>query len=759
MEVTWRDSDYDFYPKTIDGGGDNYTRFSNIDGNIYGADTESVQLSDRYEVQCFTFSSLSKGEQIVYTKEKENVLPVFLEWFLTEYEDELFKSSHHFIYYHNLEYDWLQLVKNDERLLELAKIGVSPAEDISLFKVGKFRVKMKKNSLFVGSSPHVKLSIGRGRDKISINIYDTFSFFPSSLARIGKTLGLEVEKMERQEDIGKIDYRTISDSDEEKQYFEKYSKVDALVTRLAGEKIRDLHRVAGMTKIRPSSPSYAIALLYHMMDETQSIVTGIHDKSIMQLILDTYRGGRTGGIYHGQVKNLSVWDFHSSYPASMLSLPSFSKEMIYYRLTEEELQLDNVLSIIRETGNAFVRISGTETDNKYPSLLTTHNGKLTPIFGEFENHSTTGYEFCVGVQSGGLVDVVVHECVVCIDTEENPFLPFNVFATNAYKRKEASIKDSVEYISAKLALNASYGKLIESRAQTMLGATDAKDYLPYIEGMEKEFGNYYYNAYAKALEEGQRLSDIYDGLMTELNDSFEDEALEDMELKMFGDYTISGRIYGRFVTPAAASLITGQSRARLLCAMKALGALYWDTDSVFTTGLSNDPIVINEKLLVTNDWLPTNAVPVRVGEKLGELDCEAMSGDGYLAGVKRYYITYMDKGEQKVKKATHGIPALPHHLTEEIIQSLSLGTNYRYESKPRPQKAKESKRSEDIGSFMSSWFESQFNLDNRLDWERLDSGWTGTVKALKDMDIQREYTNEEIEQFHFTLNELKDTNT
>ncbi|WID10851.1 putative DNA-directed DNA polymerase [Lysinibacillus phage phiG2] len=755
MELNWRNDTYEFFPKTITGGKDRLTQYSNIGGNIYGADTESVQLDDRYEVQCFTFSAESDGESLIYVPERDNVFPTFLEWFLTNYEHELFDYAHHFIYYHNLEYDWLQMIKNDHRLLEMAKIGVSPSEDIKLFQVKDFHITLKKNALFAGSAPHIRLRIKKGRKAFTLYIQDTFSFFPGSLEGIAKDLNLGIEKMTRQLDIGQVDYRTMKDgeNDGEKEYFEKYAKVDALVTRLTGERIRELHVQAGMTKIRPSAPSYAINLLFHMMDEEQSIVTGVHDESIMQLILDTYRGGRTGGIYHGKVDNISVLDFHSSYPASMLPLPSFSPSMIYARLDEDELELENVLEILKETGNAFLTISGREVDSKYPSLLTTYNGKLTPIYGEFENISTTGYEFYVGVMSGGLQDIVIHECVVLLDTEDDVKLPFNVFAKSAYQRKQDAIKASVEYISAKLGLNASYGKLIESRSQTLIGASDSRDYLPYIEGMEKEFGNYYYSKYDTALQNGQRLIDIYDDIMDELEQSFEEDVRENMKVKMFGDFSISGRVYGRHVTPAGASLITGCSRARLLCAMKALKAIYWDTDSVFVPNLVCDVDAINETLAITNDWLPMGTVPIRIGEELGELDIELANGYGYLAGTKRYYLDA--ETAEKPKRATHGIPALPKDLTKDIIQALATGQNFKYESKPKPLKAKESKTPEDIGSFVAKWFDSQFRLDDRLSWERGTQGWDGNVRPFVEMPIQRTYKDEEIQQFYFALDDMK----
>jgi hypothetical protein len=260
--------------------------------------------------------------------------------FLKTYFDDLSEhGNHHFIYFHNLEYDWLQLVKNDPLFLELARIGVSPGEDMDLFRFDGFRIKLKKNALFAGSAPHLKLRIEQGSNKnrkgFTLYIFDTFSFFPSSLAKLAKDLKMSVEKMERQDTLGKVDFRAIPDEDEEKIYFEKYAKIDSRVTQLAGEKIRDLHRAEGMTKIRASAPAYAIASLFHGMTDEQVIRTGVNHQGIMQLILDTYRGGRTGGIHHGRVDNISVLDFHSSYPASMLSLPSFNADMQYIQMEGE----------------------------------------------------------------------------------------------------------------------------------------------------------------------------------------------------------------------------------------------------------------------------------------------------------------------------------------------------------------------------------------------------------------------------------------
>jgi hypothetical protein len=739
MNITWRDAEYDFQPLFLQGGKDKVSAFSNITCPIFGADTESVQLPGRYEPQCFTISDPQAGERLVYLPEDDFSLYYYLEDFIYEtvenYLAQDIKQCFH--YFHNLEYDWLQLIKKDPKLLEMAKVGVGLSTDYELFKIKNYSIVLAKHALFTGSAPHFTIQIRASKkEKLAIHFRDTFSFFPGSLAKLAKDLKLEVGKMERQEDLGQIDYRGMPDEEEEKEYFETYAKLDARITRLAAEQIRDLHLHAAMTKIRVSAPSYAIHRLYALMPEEAQIRSGVDDPKTMQLIFDTYRGGRTGGIYHGKIEDVTVADFHSSYPASMCCLPSFSPRMEYVSLEGDDLSVENVMAVCAETGNGFFRVSGIEHDAEYPGLITTINGKLTPIYGEFQNMATTGVELYTAWKSGTLDITQVHEGVVLLDMEEEPFLPFRTFAETAYTRKAASEKGSVLYTSAKLELNASYGKLIESRSQTMIGASDNRHELPYLESMEKEFAQYWYNKYLDVIEAGEQIEDHYDAWMDEILENFDDDAREKMKEKPLGEFNISGRIYGRHVVPAAASLITATSRARLLAAMKVLDGLYWDTDSIFFRDLADDEIA--RRLAKGSEWLPANVLPLTVGEELGALDIEIRRATGYLAGTKRYYLMEGDH----YKSATHGIPALPKDQTEAIIQSLSLGKNYAYESKVRPLKAKEAKTIADIGSFRSKTYESLFHLDDRLTWTKTDDGWVGQVKRVIEQGSGPDLTDE-----------------
>ena len=741
MKITWRDDTYDFNVTSLNGKADEWNRNSDADAPIFGADTESVETPKGYEPQCFTISSETDGSWYQELSPGCVALYPFLQFIADNHGNRLEDMGKAFIYFHNLEYDWLQLIKYEPKLLEMARIGVSPSSPVTLQKINGYSVILKKEGLFKGSAPHFTLRLerqqGGKRYGFDLKFRDTFSYFPSSLEKASKDLKLPVGKMQRQEDLGVRDFRLeelYTDNgkiiNEDKLYFIEYAKLDASNTRLIAEKIRDLHNEQDMTKIRPSSPGFAINCLLHNMGPDRSIISGTNDQDVMQLIFDTYRGGRTGGIYHGKVENIRVYDFHSSYPASMVSLPSFNENMAYVRV--ENLSLDNVMEILAQTGNAFLRISGTETSSNYPSIITMHNGKLTPIYGRFENIATTGPEFYLGMKTG-LIDVTVHEMVVLLDMDDSPFLPFKEFAEGSYKDKAAALKGTVEYIAAKLKLNAAYGKLIESRHNALTSATDGFLFVPFLEGMEKDFGQYYYNKLVEAYEKDSTLEKEYESLCDELMVTFTEEQLSGMTRKMLMDFPLSGMIYGGYVVPAAASLITGISRTRLCAAMKATGALYWDTDSIFVQ-LDNE-MDIDALLQRSDDWLAGGIQKIRVGDELGDLDCECYNAKGVLAGTKRYYLEGVDeKGEPVLKKATHGLPALNMNEAKETLTNLATGKTAGYESRPKPTKPGETKNPEEIGAFRGKRYEPKFNLDSRLHWLKTEQGWMGSVKKLETME-------------------------
>lgn len=727
MILKWRGKDYNFINRCNEGHRDSTNAGAKItiDKNIYAFDTESVALKDRYEPICFQVSSPFEGEELIYLEERANALRVFLDFIVKRYSWREFRNKDMFMYAHNLIYDWGQLVKYNPSLLEIARTGIGIDDDLMLYKTQDYKVTFKSGGLFVGTSPFFSINIYMSkREQFNILFRDTFSFFPSSLAKITKNLGL-VEKMERQEGLGMIDYRKLPDNNDNKIYFEEYGKIDALATRLTAEKIRTLHEISHMQRIRISAPSFAINKLYHVIPEGTKIISGVNDPSIMQLIMDSYNGGRTGGIYHGKVNNLWVYDFHSSYPSSMTTLPSFSETMEYIRHPDpENIELDELMEIMNEQ-HCFVRLDGIEHDNKYPSLITNVNNKLTPIYGKFKDIATTGVELYTGIKSGGIEVINIKELVILVDMEDDVILPFKEFIESAYDRKKNADNTNIDYSSAKLEMNSSYGKLIESRSETPVYGSVGNIILPYLKGFEYDFGHDYYNAYINSVNEGTRFVDDVEVMIDECLNNFGDE-LEYATLKKL---SLTKLEYGRFVIPAGASLITGTSRARLLALIKSTKALYWDTDSAFINNLTSDSL--NQSLSLGGSWLPDFVPKLSIGNELGELDSEITNADGYLAGVKRYYLESKDNGD--IKKAVHGIQGVPYDKIMDILKRLATGENIKYTSKPKPNTLKTSDTIEDIGKFESREFESKFSLDNRLNWIKDSNGWNGTIKLFSEV--------------------------
>lgn len=730
MKIKWRGKNYTFTPRTLVASQDKEGSGAKVtaDKNIYSFDTESVSLPDRYEPICFQVSAPDGGESLTYLPPRAKALEIFVDEFVKRFSWIEFETHYAFMYAHNLAYDWNQLIKGYPDLLAISRTGIGFKEDYKIYETPDYEVILRKGGLFVGSAPHFTIQVRASkREWFDLMFRDTFSFFPVSLARLSKDLGL-VEKMERQEGLGQVDYRTLPDDDPEKIYFEQYGKIDALATRLTAEKIRELHTHAGMRRIRVSSPGYAINKLYHSVPEGTEILQGIDDVEIMQLILDSYAGGRTGGVFHGKVEDVTVLDFHSSYPASMVTLPSFSRTMEYVRHPEPEtVTTEELLEMIDEC-HLFARVDGEETDARYPALITSKKGKLVPIFGKFENIATTGVELSVGIRSGTLRIDRIRELVLLVEMEEPEILPFKEFVLDAYNRKATSEKGSPDYLSAKLELNSSYGKLIESRSETPVTDEVGNIVLPYIEGQETEYGHIYYNEYINSIREDSDRSfeDYYPELVDGILDTLEGETIS---FANFNTLSLTELEYGRYVVPAGASLITATSRARLLAMMKGTGALYWDTDSIFIQGY--DPNRLEPELARASEWLPAFVLPLRIGEELGELDAEIVGASGYLAGTKRYYLVDAEGHE---KKALHGIPTAPFDIAEDMIKSLATGDNFKYEGRQRPKGVKETKKADEIGRFFSRSYEAQFHLDTRLEWTETSGGWVGTVRKLSDIE-------------------------
>lgn len=734
MILQWRKREYTFRPAKYVAHPDG-EKNADFDKPFLAIDTETFTHpvpGGRCEPITYQVSG-PDGEWLGWLAPNETAIESIIDALETRYHDLLTEHKIIFMWCHNLLFDWGQMVKNRADLMVLLRTGIGCDSPIKICDLsGGGSAWLRKGGLFEGTSPFFEIEIRwTKRNKAIIKWRDTYSYFPASLERLGEMLQLPSLKLARPDELGTVDYRLLPDTDIRKQSFVAYGLRDPLTTKLVAEQIRLLHEQVSIRKIRVSAPSYAIAYLLHTTKRGTEFVTGPDDPAIMQLVVDCYAGGRTGGIHHGPVSNMGVYDFHSSYPASMTTLPSFSPTMEYLPINPKEYTAADLVELI-DTVPCFLRVSGIETDTRYPALIQNINNNLTPVSGVFRDVPTTGIELATGIKSGTIIDWNISELVVLLETDDNAPRPFRDFAISAYDRKQNSEKASPDYTSAKLVLNSSYGKLIESRSETHIAGDDDGIMVPVDSSEINKWANMYFSDYVAAQLE-QPGCDYYERIKNDLEamaDTIPESKLVWMALGMLNLQKLE---YGRYAIPAAAALITATSRARLRVAMRGLGALYWDTDSVFVVNMPSDAA---ERLAAESLTLPGYAQPVTIGDKLGELGSEIENAHGYLAGVKRYWLWDGSMTENKktgklekdnIKSAIHGLAGLPWEQRETALRQLATGAGMTYESRARPVTPKSAKNADALGRFESREYEPEFRLDPRLSWEYVDGAYYGHV--------------------------------
>jgi hypothetical protein len=730
MKLNWRKAEYEFNPKAYIAHPDS-EKTADVHAPFFAMDTETVtDETQRCEAICFQVSNGETGaEWLEYLPTRQSALEPFLQSFTARYTDTLHNEKCVFIWCHNLLFDLGQLVKDRPDLMTILRTGSGIDQPLTLYKVPSHTAILKKGGLFEGNSPFFEIEIKFSkRDKCILKFRDTYSYFPASLDSLGKTLNLPSIKLTRPEEIGSLDYRNLHPSDSRRISFEAYALRDPLVTVLVAERIRQLHLASNIQKIRVSAPSFAIAYLLHTTKRETRFVQGVEDVPIMQLVLDAYSGGRTGGILHGRVSDLSIYDIHSSYPASMLTLPSFSDSTEYINLSPiSDYSADELIELM-DGQHCFMRVSGEETDTRHPALIQNINGTLTPVCGKFENVPTTGVELLLGIQSGSIINWNISEMVVLVETDSSVLLPFRDFASSAYRRKQQAEKGSAEYTSAKLVLNSSYGKLIESRSAVHIAADDIGIMVPIDSREPVKWGEMYFSDYVN-LQSEHAGADYYDYIKGTLEGITETIPVAYLEWICLGALNLQKLEYGKYVIPAAAALITATSRARLCTGMRALNAVYWDTDSLFVTGLPTQcEDLANEHLAAVSAFLPSFIQPVRIGEELGDLGLEIENAHGYLAGTKRYWLT----DGKEIKSAIHGMSGLKWEDRESALCLLATGSGLTYTSKPRPVTPK-SATADSLGRFDSHIISPEFHLDSRLTWTLKNEQYIGNVLPWREL--------------------------
>ena len=450
---------------------------------LFGADTETVK-GKPHTLQVWG----ADGGFLYYVSELD-----ILETFLNHIDARLKRGYSAAVYIHFLNFD-LPVIFSKEK--------------IESWKASQFEVLRHDWKCYVNCEKRFFAKLSKQKNKTA-QIIDSFAFLPTSLTKVEKMLGLKLPKLPKPEGLGNIALRTPE--------FEAYALRDAEICYHFAIWLHKIHQQYNI-KLTVSLPQMG-SYIFRSMFLRKGDVISFPPINVIKPALLSYHGGKNGlwapaGVYH----NCSEIDINSAYPFAMKKLPSFLKGE-YVAVNKYFPQYCGVY-----------RVSG-RLHCQY-GLLSDH--AFRPIKGEFHNIWITGYEIAAGLEYGELEIDSIQGFVWVPDPNETRN-PFGDYVDYFYEKKNTTPKSDPMYNFYKLAMNATYGKLIQCVEKRDLSDMDEPDFK-----MEVKNGEY-------KLEEKQK-------------------------------YFTAGGMFQPFI----ASMITAQVRVQLHALCHKFKAIHAATDSIKT---------------------------------------------------------------------------------------------------------------------------------------------------------------------------------
>lgn len=375
----------------------------------------------------------------------------------------------------------------------------------------------KRYTFSVSYSGSLDKRRGKRRDRYPIRVIDAMAYFNTSLDKAAKVIGVEGKDDYPDELKGMLPPRkALTD-----ERFIRYSKRDAYITRLLGEKIVGYHQHFDV-KMTLSAPMYA-AYVFRRRFLTAEIA--LCEPDLENAGLRSYHGGKNGYYLDRPTffDHAYDYDVNAAYTSAMASLP------------------DPVLSVWEETGHY---------ENGVHALWYVRGNVQSCVFRAFQEvngrwHTwkedgdlgfwITSYELDEALRQGEVLDI--YECSGFVMRGEPGTGPIRAFCDEMYALKRDGATPE-ERQMAKLCLNSLYGKLI----QKVPNHSDSV--FPMFDLVEREDGTY----------------KVQDANMIE------------------GGYKAGGLYH-----PALASLVTGNVRARIHAYEHKYNSLMTSTDGFLST--------------------------------------------------------------------------------------------------------------------------------------------------------------------------------
>lgn len=617
----------------------------------------------------------------------EEPLKLFLDS-LTSFVPGIFQSKRNrwLLFGHNLAFDFLRVVgRNNYSIL----YGQAIPDDTEI-EIGPYKLLIKRG--LYARVVFVDCKLTWGKSECQLSFRDTSAFFKTSLDKAAKDLGLpeSLWKLPKPANLGEVDYRLING--QEKADFKSYAVKDAEITWHLGWYLASMHneyQVHSRSGLTVSAPHLASSVFRSFIPSGKAILKPTKD--IAQACLDSYKGGRTGGLARGSTKaiEMKVWAFDvvSMYPTAMKTIPNFLQAE--YKRVEKYI----------EGVHGIYRISGRIRDTHYPAILYRNRqvlgGRLIPVVGDFPDMWVTSYELESGISWGDFERLSIHEGVIVVEGEEanNPLATYVDTFARMKVQADRDGNGALRFF-AKLLLNSLYGKFVQTNGGFEL--PDGYDVIvPIPQDASRELRDAVLEIYRAVYLETGNVDEIAQEILGQYPE-FAMSSLSDPEL-----------IAGGLFQPMIATLITGWSRARLHDLLHLAEGLYCDTDSVFT---SVNPDSLAKKLASWQGY--SSSFPFRIGKELGNL---TMEGEGYLYidKAKRYLL--LDDAGEVVKKAAHAIRGRDKY---KVLYDLFMSGRNSYKAQDmiglRQELRKGDKDLSEVGKIVTNDYEIKDDIDRRL---------------------------------------------
>lgn len=337
------------------------------------------------------------------------------------------RDREYIVFGYNLTYEFTQLFHDIEPMIRLVEDFVIPYEyDADDERQYRYTIR-------VANGKRHFITIRNEDTHVTIKLYDAASFFPSSLEKAARSVGI----------VGKLDKPPLfTRAESETDAFRAYARRDAFITRKLGEQIIAWHE-SNDVRTCISAPHFAASVFRRRFLTTE--IPLAEPRELEQYGLSSYHGGKNGYYLDGPQRLEQVWnvDIRSAYPEAMRQLPdpteSVFEHVDSYRIGEHGVW----------------RISGEYHPCRFGGMQRL-DGSWTVPPGPFIDQYVTGYE----------IDAMLRHGEVSIRDADGWLMqgpsggPLAEYVDTYYEQKRTATDPTLKQLS-KLLLNSLYGKFFQ----------------------------------------------------------------------------------------------------------------------------------------------------------------------------------------------------------------------------------------------------------------------------------------------------------